>query len=166
MSEILLRGSLFAGPYKGYYGRAEYDPETGAFHGELTLTKDVITFVGRDPSSLATAFEESVDDYLEFCESRGQEPEKPSSGKFVVRMTPRLHRDLQVYAAQAGKSLNQYVVDVLAAAAKSDQESPEVVANTPGWGVSYQAQWQPDLGVNVTQFMYGVETPPFLRVRG
>ena len=61
------------------------------------------------------AFEDSVDDYLEFCASRGEEPEKPFSGKFLVRVTPEMHRQIMAEARRHGKSLNAYVVEKLQA---------------------------------------------------
>jgi predicted HicB family RNase H-like nuclease len=129
MNDISLHGSMFVGPYKGYHGRAEFDAEAGAFHGELTDTKDVITFVGRNPAELTTAFKESVDDYLAFCESRGESPDKPFSGNFVVRITPQLHHDLWVNATQSDKSLIQYVREVLETAARSELDAKTAKGN-------------------------------------
>ena len=71
--------------YKGYVGKIEYDDEAGIFHGEVINVRDVITFQGESAADLKKAFAESVDDYVSFCKSRGEEPEKPLSGKFVVR---------------------------------------------------------------------------------
>jgi predicted HicB family RNase H-like nuclease len=50
--------------------------ETRVFHGEVIHTRDVITFQGTSVAELKQAFEDSVDDYLEFCTSRGEDPEK------------------------------------------------------------------------------------------
>ena len=62
--------------YKGYRGRAALDAESGAYHGEVVGIRDVITFEGDTREELRRAFRESVDDYLAFCESRGELPEK------------------------------------------------------------------------------------------
>jgi predicted HicB family RNase H-like nuclease len=62
---------------------------------------------------LRRAFEDSVDDYLEFCASRGEQPEKPYSGKFLVRVSPEVHRQLMLEARRRGKSLNSYVLEKL-----------------------------------------------------
>ena len=113
MKNIPVSGHLMVGPYKGYNGRAEFDSETGSFHGEVTDTRDVITFVGDDPKNVLTAFRDSIDDYLEFCEERGKAPDKPFSGRFLVRTSPQLHHELAVAAARSNKSLNQYIVDAL-----------------------------------------------------
>jgi predicted HicB family RNase H-like nuclease len=46
----------------------------------------VITFQGTSVKELKKAFEESVKDYLAFCEEREEEPNKPFLGNFVVRI--------------------------------------------------------------------------------
>ena len=99
--------------YKGYQARVEMDEEAGLFHGEVINTRDVITFQGRTVRQLKKAFADSVDDYLEFCAARGEEPEKPFSGKFLVRVSPEMHREIMAEARQQGKSLNAYVSEKL-----------------------------------------------------
>lgn len=64
--------------YKGYEGSASLDAEVGLFTGEVINTRDVITFQGATVKALRQAFEDSVDDYLEFCAARGEDPEKPA----------------------------------------------------------------------------------------
>jgi predicted HicB family RNase H-like nuclease len=93
--------------YKGYKGHAELDSEAGILHGEVLDTRDVITFQGKSVEELETAFRESIDDYLDFCAARGEKPDKPFSGRLMVRLAPELHRRLYVEAAAEGKSLNQ-----------------------------------------------------------
>jgi predicted HicB family RNase H-like nuclease len=99
--------------YKGYVGRVEFDDEAGIFHGEVVNTRDVITFQGATVEELRAAFHASVDDYLAFCQKRGEEPEKPYSGQFVTRVSPALHRKISNAAAVAGKSLNAWVAEQL-----------------------------------------------------
>ena len=95
--------------YKGYKGHVEFDPEAGLFHGEILDTRDVITFQGTSVQELEQAFRDSIDDYLEFCAERGEEPDKPFSGRLMVRLDPDLHRSLYIEAKSAGKSLNQLI---------------------------------------------------------
>ena len=64
-------------------------------------------------SKLKKAFRDSVADYLEFCAKRGEEPEKPFSGKFMIRVEPRLHRELVTRARLRNVSLNAWVHDTL-----------------------------------------------------
>ncbi len=103
--------------YKGYVGKVEFDNEAGIFHGEVLDTRDVITFQGQSVDELKTAFQGSIDDYLAFCEQRGEEPNKPFSGRFVTRVAPELHRQVNLAASISGKSLNAWVAEQLQAAA-------------------------------------------------
>lgn len=57
--------------YKGYDGAALFDEDAKIFHGEVGGLRDVVTFQAKSADELETAFRESIDDYLEFCESRG-----------------------------------------------------------------------------------------------
>jgi predicted HicB family RNase H-like nuclease len=102
--------------YKGYVGKVEFDDEAGIFHGEVLDMRDVITFQGQSVDELKTAFQGSIDDYLAFCEERGEEPDKPFSGQFVTRIPPELYRQVNLAASISGKSLNAWVVEQLQAA--------------------------------------------------
>ncbi|HTP88905.1 MAG TPA: type II toxin-antitoxin system HicB family antitoxin [Bryobacteraceae bacterium] len=95
--------------YKGYEGVATFDEDAGLFRGEVINTRDVITFQGSSVRELRKAFRDSVDDYLEFCRERGEEPDKPFSGKLVLRISPQLHRQITVEARRAKQSLNSYI---------------------------------------------------------
>ena len=99
--------------YKGYIGKVEFDEEAGIIHGEVINTRDVITFQGESVAEVKKAFHESVDDYLEFCKTRGETPDKPFSGQFVTRIPPDLHRQVNVAAVLSGKSLNAWVTEQL-----------------------------------------------------
>jgi predicted HicB family RNase H-like nuclease len=99
--------------YKGYEAAVEFDEDANIFHGEVINTRDVITFQGTSVKELKKAFEDSVEDYLDFCKERGEEPDKPFSGSFVVRIRPDLHRQLYTQARKAGKSLNALIEERL-----------------------------------------------------
>jgi len=97
--------------YKGYIGHAEYDDEARLFHGEVLGLKDVITFQGTEVEQLEQAFRDSVDDYLDFCQQRGETPDKPYSGRLMLRLPAQLHRKVHLQAQLEGKSLNQWIAD-------------------------------------------------------
>ncbi len=99
--------------YKGYFAKVEFDDEANTFHGEVINLRDVITFEGETVDELRKAFNDSVEDYLAFCAERGEDPEKPYSGKFLVRVGPELHKTLVILARKNGKSLNTWVHDAL-----------------------------------------------------
>ena len=95
--------------YKGYVGVVEFDEDAKIFHGEVVGLRDVITFQGRSVDELETAMAESVDFYLDWCAERNKRPEKPFSGKMMVRTTPDLHSRAAVAAVRVGLSLNKYI---------------------------------------------------------
>ena len=99
--------------YKGYSGQINYDGEARIFHGEVIDTRDIITFQGKSVDEIEMAFRESIDDYLGFCNERGEQPDKPFSGKFILRMSPKLHHKIYLKASRSGKSLNKWVVETL-----------------------------------------------------
>ncbi len=104
--------------YKGYIGNVEFDDEANLFHGEVINLRDIVTFQGETVKELRKAFRDSVDDYLELCAERGDSPEKPYSGKFMVRVEPELHKAVVMHAKKERKSLNAWVHDALELAAK------------------------------------------------
>jgi predicted HicB family RNase H-like nuclease len=104
--------------YKGYTAKVEFDAEVNLFHGEVINLRDVVTFQGSSVRQLNKAFRDSVEDYLEYCASRGEEPDKPYSGKFMVRVEPELHKSAATQARLEDKSLNAWVHDTLAEAVK------------------------------------------------
>ena len=59
------------------------------------------------------SFKESVDDYLAFCKERGEEAEKPLSGRFMIRISPEQHRRMLLAAEKSGKDLDDWVSKVL-----------------------------------------------------
>jgi predicted HicB family RNase H-like nuclease len=64
--------------YKNYYASISFDDETALFHGQVADIQDIITFQGKNMEELEQAFKESIDDYLCWCQERGEEPEKPA----------------------------------------------------------------------------------------
>ena len=105
--------------YKGYIAHVEVDDEAGVLHGEVINTRDVITFEGTSIEELRQALADSVNDYLAFCEERGEEPDKPFSGKFSLRVDPELHRQISIKAGLAKKSINSWIAETLGAAVEN-----------------------------------------------
>lgn len=99
--------------YKGYVGTVEFDADARMLVGEVVGIVDVVTFQGESIAEVERAFRESVDDYLAFCKERGEAPNKPYSGQFVVRVDPALHRRASMAARAKGMSLNAVVAESL-----------------------------------------------------
>ena len=99
--------------YKGYIGIVEYDSDAKIFHGDVVNTRDVITFQGKSVDEIENAFKESIDDYISWCEEEGVEPEKPYSGKFNLRLSPELHKEVAITAKKLRVSINSFVEKAL-----------------------------------------------------
>jgi predicted HicB family RNase H-like nuclease len=107
-------------PYKGYRAAVSFDEDALVFHGEVLGLRDVVTFQATTAEGLRAAFHDSVDDYLQWCEKDGVEPEKPYSGLLSLRTSAELHRQMSDAAARQAKSLNQWMVEALARSAVDD----------------------------------------------
>lgn len=100
--------------YKGYSARIEYSEEDDCFIGHLAGINDIIGFHAHSVPELHAAFEEAVDDYLVTCQKAGRSPQKPYSGKILLRVPPEIHARAAMKAEASGKSLNAWVVELLA----------------------------------------------------
>lgn len=99
--------------YKGYTARVEYDDRDHIFVGRILGIRSIISFHGETVAELKAEFERAVKDYLADCKLEGVHPEKPASGKLLLRVPPEVHGRALVAAQAAGKSLNQWATEVL-----------------------------------------------------
>ena len=99
--------------YKGYAARVEYSDEDGCLVGHLAGIQDVVGFHGESVTELREAFEEAVDDYLSTCEKLERTPQRPYSGKVMLRIDPGLHARAAMLAEAQGVSLNSWAQDAL-----------------------------------------------------
>ncbi len=99
--------------YRKYLARVEFDEEADIFHGEIINIRDVVTFQGKSVTELRQAFQDSVEDYLEFCAERGEEPDEPFTGRFTISLTPEQHRKIIIAADKAGNRVENWVANIL-----------------------------------------------------
>lgn len=99
--------------HEGYEARIEFDGEDNIFFGRLLGIRDIITFHADTVADLRDAFHEAVADYLDTCAEMGKEPQKPYSGRFMLRVDPSTHHEVSLAAARAGKSLNQWAEEAM-----------------------------------------------------
>lgn len=102
--------------HRGYAAKIEYSDEDGCFVGRIAGINDVIGFHAESVKELKAAFEEAVDDYIVTCEKIGRAPQKPYSGKLMLRLPPEVHARAAMMAEAHGMSLNQWAADVLSKA--------------------------------------------------
>ena len=100
--------------YNGYFANVEFDAEDHIFVGHIIGIRDVISFHGESVTELETAFHDAVDNYLAACRELGQKPNKPYSGKLMLRVPAEIHAAAVASTAEAsGKSINQWAAGVL-----------------------------------------------------
>jgi predicted HicB family RNase H-like nuclease len=93
--------------YKGYTARIEFDERDAIFVGRVLGVKAIIGFHGETVTELRADFEAAIDFMIDDCKARGESPEKPVSGKLMLRVPPEVHAAALVAAQATGKSLNQ-----------------------------------------------------------
>ena len=99
--------------YKGYVARIEYDEDDRIFVGRLAGIDDIVSFHGTIVDELETAFHESVDHYLEVSDRTGRPAQKPYSGNLMLRINSDIHAAVATASQVQGKSINQWVAEVL-----------------------------------------------------
>jgi predicted HicB family RNase H-like nuclease len=101
--------------YKGYTALLEVDVPSGTLVGHVIGIRDEIVFQGKTTEEAVEGFHQSVDFYLRRLAEEGQEPERPFSGRFNVRIDPETHRGLVLDAEARHLSLNDVVKRAFAA---------------------------------------------------
>lgn len=105
--------------YKGYVARIDYYERDDLFVGRVLGMRDIISFHASSVPELHKAFAQALEDYLADCAEQGIAPEKPASGKVMLRIRPEVHAAASVAARAAGKSLNQWADEVFEQAARA-----------------------------------------------
>jgi predicted HicB family RNase H-like nuclease len=114
--------------YRGYDAEISFADGDEAIHGSVINIADTIHFQGRSLDELKRSFEDSVDDYLAWCEESGHTPAKPYSGTLLLRMEPELHRRAALCAGP--RRLNGFIVSAIERAVASDEPSTAIPVGT------------------------------------
>lgn len=99
--------------YKGYVAVPQYSANDKCFFGKLAGIKDHVIFEGNSVQQLEKAFREAVNDYIETCSIMGKKPQQSQASKLQLRLHPELHAKIIETAGYEGKSVNQYLIDML-----------------------------------------------------
>ena len=103
--------------YKGYTASMVFDTEDKIIVGRVMDIDDIISFHGESVSEFEGNFHAVIDDYIAACAALGSKPEKPASGKLMLRIAPEVHAAALKAAARNGVSLNKWAEKALGAAA-------------------------------------------------
>ena len=110
--------------YRGYVASMTFDAEDKIIVGRVLDVDDIITFHGESVAEFETNFHSVVDDYVAACERLGAAPEKPASGKLMLRVAPSVHAAALKAAAQKGVSLNKWAEQALSTATRRATPRP------------------------------------------
>ena len=101
--------------YKGYVAAVEFDDSIDVLHGRIVNSGPypIATFEATDARQLRKEFEQSVDEYLTWCEEDGVEPKRPFSGRLNVRLGSELHSLVAAAAGASQMSINSWIVRAL-----------------------------------------------------
>ncbi len=98
--------------YKGYTAKIEYSDKDECLIGRVSDIRHIINFQGDSVQEIRQAFEEAVDFYIKSCAEKNEEPEKPSTGRSVVRVSSALHSMIALAARQENKSISEWIAEV------------------------------------------------------
>jgi predicted HicB family RNase H-like nuclease len=104
--------------YKGYTASMTFDPEDKIIVGRVLDIADIIVFHGDSVAGFEAAFHKAVNEYVAACKQLKTSPEKPASGKILLRVSPEIHAAAIKAAARKGVSLNKWAEQALGAAAR------------------------------------------------
>lgn len=115
--------------YRDYVASMIFDTDDKIIVGRVLDIDDIITFHGESVSEFENNFRAVIDDYMAACEKLGAAPEKPASGRLMLRVSPNVHAAALKAAACHGVSLNKRAEQALSDA--SQENVPQREPATP-----------------------------------
>lgn len=103
--------------YRGYTASMVFDVADKIIVGRILDIHDIVVFHGDSVTQFELGFHTAVNDYISACAVLGSKPEKPASGKLMLRIAPEVHAAAIKAAARSGISLNKWAEKALGSAA-------------------------------------------------
>ena len=110
--------------YKGYTADMVFDAEDKVIVGRVLGIDDIISFHGESVAEFESRFHAAIEAYLAASRELGAAPEKPASGKLMLRIAPEVHAAALNAAARNGTSLNKWAESALGKAARRPSTRP------------------------------------------
>lgn len=110
--------------YKGYTASMAFDADDKIIVGRVLDIDDIISFHGESVAEFEVHFHAVIDDYIAASKELGSAPEKPVSGKLMLRIAPEVHAAALKAAARSGTSLNKWAEKALGSAARRVKAPP------------------------------------------
>lgn len=99
--------------YKGFTASMEFDADDKIIVGKVLNITDTIVFHATSIEEFESNLHQSIEDYLQACAQLNQKPDKPASGRLMLRIAPKLHAAAVKSANESGVSMNKWVEGVL-----------------------------------------------------
>ena len=93
--------------------KISYDPEIQMFRGEFIGLNGGADFYSDSVAGLESEGRQSLNTFFEVWKEQGIDPYQSYSGKFLTRLPSELHQQIANKAQEQGKSLNQWISEVL-----------------------------------------------------
>jgi predicted HicB family RNase H-like nuclease len=97
----------------GHKAVVSLDPEIGLLRGEFLGLNGGADFYGDSIEALREEGATSLRVFLNMCAEKKLEPYRQFSGKFNLRLDPKLHEAAVVAARAQDKSLNEWIAEVI-----------------------------------------------------
>jgi predicted HicB family RNase H-like nuclease len=104
--------------YKGYTTSIVFDVQDKIIVGRILDIDDIISFHAESVAEFESNFHAVIEDYLAASNELNSAPEKPASGKVMLRIAPEIHAAALKAAARSGTSLNKWAEGALGKAAR------------------------------------------------
>ncbi len=103
----------------GHKAVLSVDPEIGMIRGEFLGLAGGADFYATSLDGLMTEGRKSLKVFLDICKEKNIEPFREYSGRFNVRLDPKMHEAAVIAAAAENKSLNEWIASVIESAASA-----------------------------------------------
>ena len=95
-----------------------FDVDDKIIVGRVMDIDDIISFYGESVAEFEANFHAAIEDYVAASAELQSLPEKPASGKVMLRIAPAVHAAALKAAARSGCSLNKWAEKALDKAAR------------------------------------------------
>ncbi|OHV88259.1 type II toxin-antitoxin system HicB family antitoxin [Mesorhizobium sp. ORS 3428] len=103
----------------GHKASVAFDPEIGMLRGEFLGLAGGADFYAQNVEQLYREGAKSLEVFLAICREKGIKPFREFSGRFNVRLDPRVHEAAVTAAAAENKSLNEWVAEAIETATQA-----------------------------------------------
>jgi len=99
--------------YKGYVATISYDRNSNVFQGKVEGVISDLSFEDNTVDGLDKKFKETIDEYLQWCEENGREPEEQFTGEIKIQTHPELLARMFLLCNEMGMSVDRFIENAM-----------------------------------------------------